>query len=424
MQQLADPQEDIVISGIGVVSPIGIGLKAFEASLQNQQSGVAEIPSYRTSSMPAPIGAELKDFQPKLYIKPRKSLKVMCREIQTGVSAAALAMSEASLERGQVEDERIGVVYGSDMFYCDTYELEGVFRSCMKGGKFYADMWDEHSLKDLYPLWMLKYLPNMAACHVAIAAGAYGPNNSITLGEVSSLLALAEGASLLEREKADLVLVGGSGSLIPMTPMLHHRDISSQGFANTPSLAARPFARGRDGHVYGEGAATFVLEKRKTAIVRGAKIWGALHGVVRAFEPNLKAHDRPQSVLGHVLAKGREFFARKPEELSHLNAQGMSRIELDAIEARAIARELPELPVFAPSSYFGQLGAGGSLVEIAASLVSLSKGWVPATLNQKEADPACPIPVTKTQMTTDKRGFLKLGFSTTGQVAVAAITAE
>ena len=119
---MPDPRE-VVITGLGIVSPIGVGREAFEKSLRDQTSGVAAITHYDAQHLPVRIGAELKDFQPKLYVKPRKSLKVMSREIQMGVASATLAMEDAKLDAANVDPERLGVVYGSPMLYADNPEL-------------------------------------------------------------------------------------------------------------------------------------------------------------------------------------------------------------------------------------------------------------------------------------------------------------
>ena len=129
-------QRSVVITGVGVVSPIGIGTEAYWDSLSQQRSGVELLPARADLDLPACIGAAIKDFDPKQYVKPRKALKVMCREIQTGFSAAGLAVEQAQLGEVQLAPERLGVVFGSEMLYCEPDEMVDVYRRCMDDGEF------------------------------------------------------------------------------------------------------------------------------------------------------------------------------------------------------------------------------------------------------------------------------------------------
>ena len=185
---------EIVITGLGVVSPIGIGRGPFWDSLCEGRSGVRRLGLFNGDDPPSPIGGEVADFDPKQYVRPRKSLKVMSRDIQLGFAAADMAYQEAALSPGAVAPERFGVVFGADMITADLSELQPAFAGCMVDGRFDFARWGQSAMAEMFPLWMLKYLPNMPACHVGIAQDARGPNNSITLGDASSLAAMAEGS--------------------------------------------------------------------------------------------------------------------------------------------------------------------------------------------------------------------------------------
>jgi 3-oxoacyl-[acyl-carrier-protein] synthase II len=129
---------------------------------------------------------QIEGFEPKEYVQPRKTLKVMSAEIQAAYSAAMLALQDAGLAKDVVAPERLGVVLGSEMLYGELPEIADAYRHCMIDGDFHHELWAEHAMKDLFPLWMLKYLPNMAACHIGIASDARGPNNSIVEGSSCS----------------------------------------------------------------------------------------------------------------------------------------------------------------------------------------------------------------------------------------------
>ncbi|MCD4727844.1 MAG: 3-oxoacyl-ACP synthase, partial [Pirellulales bacterium] len=193
---------DIVITGVGVVSPIGIGKAPFWTSLVEGRSGIRRLDLHHDPTLAAPIGGAVADFDPKQYVRPRKSLKVMSRDIQLAFAAADLACVDADLREKPVAPERLGVVFGAGIIPCELDELMGAYCDCIVDGKFDYNRWGLVAMADLFPLWILKYLPNMPACHIGIGQDARGPNNSITLGDVSSLSALAEATRVLERGQA------------------------------------------------------------------------------------------------------------------------------------------------------------------------------------------------------------------------------
>ena len=212
------------------------------------------------SDLPVPFGGEVADFDPKQYVRPRKSLKVMNRDIQLAFVAADLACADGGIRERRIDPERLGVLFGADMMACDLEELTNAYRACMVDGRFDFSRWGPAAMAEIFPLWMLKYLPNMPACHVGIAQDARGPNNTIVSGEVSSLAAVAEAVGVLERGQADVMIVGGSSSRIHPTVWACSRDLPLSRRSDDPAAACRPFDARRDGMVYGEGAAAFLLE--------------------------------------------------------------------------------------------------------------------------------------------------------------------
>ena len=183
---------EVVITGLGAVCPLGVGREAVWASLLAGRSGVRPIVEFVGKNLPFRYAGLIEGFEPKEYVQPRKTLKVMSSEIQAAYSAAMLALQDAGLAKDAVTPERLGVVLGSEMLYGELSELADTYRNCIVDGVFHHELWAEQVMKNLFPLWMLKYLPNMAACHIGIAIDARGPNNSIVEGGVSSLLAFLE----------------------------------------------------------------------------------------------------------------------------------------------------------------------------------------------------------------------------------------
>ncbi len=196
------PRKEIVVTGMGVVSPIGIGKAPFWTSLAEGRGGIRRLDMPVDAELPPPIGGIVADFDPKQYVRPRKSLKVMSRDIQLAFAAADLACVDAGLRERPIEPERLGVLFGAGLIGCDLDEMIGVYRACIVDGKFDFQRWGKSAMGELFPLWMLKYLPNMPACHIGIGQDARGPNNSLTLGDVSSLSAMIEAVRVLQRGQA------------------------------------------------------------------------------------------------------------------------------------------------------------------------------------------------------------------------------
>ncbi len=407
----------VVITGLGIVSPIGIGRAAFEQSLTDRTSGVSCITHFDTSHLDVHIGAELKDFEPKLYVKPRKSLKVMSREIQIGVASSTLAIEDANLDVAELDVERMGVVYGSPMLYADVAELADLYRGCAVDGKFDFDLFGEQFPKQMLPLWMLKYLPNMTASHIGIAQGARGANNSVVQGDCSSLLAMIEAIAVIQRGIADVMLTGGAGDRMNLTAVMYRGDSNLSRNNEIPAEASRPFDANRDGMVVGEGAGTIVLEERSHAEKRGAKIYGTVLGYSTVHAGNQSMTNAITRSIDTCLAKAK----LDSGSVGHVNAHGLSDPEHDAHEAAAIRSTLGDVPVTAPKSYFGNVGAASGSIELAASLVSDS---VPPTLNYSTADPACDINVVTNPSSVSMPNILKLNQNSTGQAVGLLVRRE
>jgi len=414
---------EVVITGVGVVSPIGIGHETFWESLMAGRSGIRPIGSFDSSLLSVPFGGEIADFDPKLWIRPRKSLKVMSREIQFGFAAADLAMADAGLAAGVIEPERFGVVVGGDMIYADLEEMERTYRRALAGGGFDFSTWAEAIHEDLHPLWLLKHLPNMTASHIAIAHDARGPNNTIVLGDVSGLLAIGEAASVIRRGWADVMLAGGSGCRLHPMALVARGDALLSHRRDDCTRACRPFDRDRDGLVNAEGAGMVVLESREHAESRRAGIRGCLRAAISRCEPATGGAPLTGSALRLAIGAALSQAGMTAAEIGHVNAHGVSTVEMDRVEAAAIRSALGNVPVTAPKSVFGHLGAGGGAVELIASILGINAGVVPATLNYQTPDPGCPVDVVHGSPRTGRAPTaLAVNLCSTGQAAAVIVT--
>ena len=413
---------EVVITGIGIVSPIGIGRDAFWQSLRDGRSGVRQFTTHDLGKLAITFGGELEEFDPKQYVRPRKAIKLMCREIQTGYAAASLAVEDAALDTEAIDSERLGVVFGSEMLYGHPSELAHVQANSAVGDTCDIRLYGKRFPQDMFPLWMLSYLPNMPACHIGICHQAFGANNTIVQGDASSLLSIAEATSIIQRGWTDVMISGGCGTRMGITRLSH---ISNKLFAidtPSPSEACRPFDANHHGEVIGEGAGALVLESRAHAEARGVKPLATIRGFGMTFGAMREDYTGPTpDAIERAIQLAMQDANCTAEDLDHVNAHGVSRPDWDAREALAIRHQLNEVPVMAMKSYFGNLGAGSGTVEAAASILGMHEQFVPGTLNHDQTSSECPIHVIGPGGKPKQHNLtLLLSSSTTGQ-AVAMV---
>ncbi len=402
-------QRRVVITGLGLISPLGSTKEALWDALTSGRSGVAELQAVPSKFLPTHVAAEALDFtgdienfgslekEQKKAI--RKGLKVMCRECQMGVAAAQLALADAGLVvgGGKYDPERTGCVFGADYMLTMPEEFSaGINRCRAEDGKFDYDRWATEGMPQLSPLWLLKYLPNMPASHVAIYNDLRGPNNSITHREAAANLAIGEAFRTILRGSADTMVVGATGTRVHPMKTVHaaqSEELATNG--QEPGKASRPFDKNRTGMVIGEGAGSIVIEELATAEARGATIYGEIVGHSSSHVADTNYVARRDVALANVLRGSLKQAGMKPAEVGHIHAHGLSTRTSDIDEALAI-REVfgpaaDKVPVTAAKSYFGNLGAGSGMVELAASVLALGHGKLFSILNYETADPDCPI---------------------------------
>lgn len=425
---MAPSSRRVVITGLGVLSPIGLEPDAFWQSLCQGRSGVHAISTFDASGLPVRFAGELPAaFDARNYLdkSQRKSLRMMSRTIQLAVCAAQKALEDGQVDKGKLDPTRFGVEFGSGMIASELPELAEAARittSPDRPGKVDMDKWGKEGMQAIQPLFMLKYLPNMLACHVSMIHDAQGPNNSITETDVASTLALGEALRILQRDQADFFLVGGADSKINALSMVRQclfEKLSANNAA--PEKASRPFDQGHDGMVVGEGATVLTVETLEHARKRGARIYAELVGFGAAFD-----HGRDGRGLARAVRAALGEAGTAPEEVDHINAHGLSIPEADVWEARGLAEVFGDggsaAPVFAPKSYFGNLAAGGGLTELAGSILALHHGATPATLNHDKTDPQCPVRVLSgAPREVARRHVVKVSFTQMGQCAAVVL---
>lgn len=420
--------DDIVITGLGCVSPIGIGRQAFQQALLDGKCGIRCL--YRIQDEPQTTfyGATVDDFSGKLYVTPRKALKVMSREVQLAYAAAHLAWQDSALADASVDPDRMGVIWGSEIIPGDEAELNGAIRASSSQGKMDFSAWGREFPKEIYPLWMLRNLPNMPACHVGIAVDARGPNNTIAQEEVSSLLALSEAALIMQSGRADVMIVGAVGGRVSPTRLAFRLHDFYDQHPYDPATAegprSDPFGPGRRGIVPAEGAGAIILERRRHAVARGAPILASFQGQAsRCGQPKSK-YGGSRIAISSAISGALRDAGVDVAELDHVCAQGYSEKLLDIEEGQAIREILGQVPVTAFSSYFGTAGAACGILELIASIVGMHSGKRLATLHHQSTDPECPVQVCATTVPVTQTRFLKISHTAFGQAAAAVIECE
>src|SRR5262245_15847129 len=345
-----------VLTGMGLVTPLGLGRPALGDALRQGRSAVRPIRSFDASALPVRIAAAIAGFDARDYLerKDRKSLKIMPRAIQLAVAAARLAVQDAGLSAG-LDPERFGVVLGSGTIPSEMTDLGPAAQACLDpaSGRINMAAWGLQGLPRIPPMWMLSHVPNMPACHVSILHNAQGPCNSVTQTELGGLLALGEAWRLLVRDRGDVFLVGGADTRLTPVSMVRqclYGELSRRNEA--PAKACRPFDRGRDGVVVGEGGAVLVLEEREHARRRGAAVLAEVVGFAAGFD-----RDGDGRGLARVIRLALERAGLRPDDIDHVNAHGDGRVAGDIWEARGLhalfGAVRPAVPVLAAKSAFG-----------------------------------------------------------------------
>jgi 3-oxoacyl-[acyl-carrier-protein] synthase II len=388
----------VVITGLGVMTSLGDSPDRVWAALLQGKGAVRPLQAFRVAGLPTDAGSEISDFDLKNYALPkirnalRKSRKYMARDIQLAVAAAQLAIQDAGLAEGGIDPTRIGIDLGAGLISSELDEIAPAIEHATSNGEpFDYQMWGRESIRMIEPIWLLKYLPNMVACHISILLDCQGPSNTITEADTSSNLAIAEAARVIARGRADVMITGGADSKIhPLSLVRMALFENMSRWKGEPSQACRPFDRRREGWVPGEGAGILILEEEQHARKRGARIYGEVLGGGSGCDAMPSGGLDPAGSGTEVAIKAAlEDAGLRPKDIGHVSAYGSATRISDLAEARALERVFGPrgVPVTALKGYIGNLVAGAGSVELICSLASVNRGRIPAVLNCEQPDP-------------------------------------
>ncbi len=374
---------EVVVTGIGVVTPIGIGADAMWDGLMSGASGTTQITQFDASGLPVTIASEVGDFDPGSYMHAREVARTD-RFTQMGVAAAQLAVEDAGMSEPPVEPERIGVIVGSGIGGLSTIEKE-------------HDAFNAGGPRRVSPFMIPKLMPNAAAGTIAMRFGYKGLNYAPSSACATGAHAIGEAFTAIRAGMADAMLAGGSEAAITPLAVSSFARMGALSTRNDdPQHASRPFDAHRNGFVFGEGAGVLVLERRDVAERRGARILGVLAGYGASADAHHVTQPDPQGAGATIAMRGALRDAGLgPDDIDYLNAHGTSTPYNDRIETVAIKTALgPEskrIPVSSTKSQMGHLLGAAGAVEAAICTLALDRGAVPPTINYEEPDPDCDL---------------------------------
>jgi len=381
-----DTPEDqrIVVTGIGVVSPFGVGVEPFWDGLAAGRSAVGRITHFDPSPFPCQIAGEVRDFKPQEFMDFKEARR-MSRSSQFAVAAARMAADAAGLRIDDGASDEIGALIG-----CGTISMPDVEQAVVT-------MIQRGGMK-ISPFFIPAALPHMPASQVSIQLGLRGYTTAISTACAAGAQAIGEAAAVIRRGDAEVMLAGGAEAPITALSLGSFcvmRALSTQG-NEEPAKASRPFDARRDGFVSGEGAAVLVLERLSSARRRGAMVLAELIGYASTSDAyHVTAPDPNGHGAAKALRKALQNARVDPQQVDYINAHATSTPAGDAAETNAIKQVFGEyaysVPISAIKSMIGHLTGAAGAVEAAATILALQRGLIPPTINQEEPDPACDL---------------------------------
>ncbi|MBZ4219883.1 MAG: beta-ketoacyl-ACP synthase II [Chlorobium sp.] len=383
---MAQERKRIVVTGIGILAPIGLTKEEFWNALYQGKSGAAPITYFDTTDFATTFACELKDFTASNYID-RKSADRMDPFCQYAVIAAGQALADSGLDLKEIDPLRIGVVHGSGIGGMTTYEKQ--FQNFLERGP-----------RRISPFFIPMLIPDIAAGQISIRNGLQGPNYATASACATSLHAIIDSYMLIQAGMADYMVCGGSEAPITQMSVGGFNSAKALSTANDrPQQASRPYDRDRDGFVMGEGAGSLVLETLESAKARGAKIYGEIVGVGATADAYHLTAPHPEGIGAvNAMRTALAMAGITPEKIDYINTHGTSTPLGDVAEIAAIKTVFGEhaykLSISATKSMTGHLLGAAGAVESIACLLAMQHQIVPPTINCDNLDPLVDLDVT------------------------------
>ena len=434
----------VVITGLGLVTPVGIGVDLVWKALLEKRNGISRITAFDPSGFESQVAGQIETLKTTQYVPKtyRKSIKVMARDIKIAVAAAYEAVVDAGLktkciiDRGEAEgpqnfdSTRFGANIGAGLICADLVELAGALATAVDGdGQFDLGRWGTEGMSNLTPLWLLKFLPNMLSCHVTIVHDAQAPSNTITCAEASSHLAIGEAFRTIARGAADVCMCGGAEARVNPMAVFRQNLLGrlTCGGNDDPAKACRPFDVSRSGSVASEGGGLMILEEIEHARARGAKIYCEVVGFGAACNTRTWREPDPEGEgIGRSIAKAIQDAGVTPEKVDLIGTFGSGVVAYDLAEARgwkaALGDRTETVPALSIKGAIGNNGAGSGAIDIAITAMCLKEQTVPPAQNLETMDPQCGLNVvTGDPVSTDLHTAVTGGYALNGSQTAALV---
>jgi len=400
----------VVITGLGAVSPLGLTAAELWSGLTAGRCGIARIKAFDPTGLPCELAGEVPPYRVQDHVPKvlRKATKLMCRDIELSVIAAKEAVASSGLitkgvdpEKANVDPTRFAINIGAGMISCDLEELGPATAASVTDGRFALRKWGKDGMRQITPLWLLKYLPHMLACHIGIIHDIQGPSNTITCAEASAHLAIGEAAQIIARGSADIALAGGAEAKVNMMIMVRQNLLKRvvMNRNDTPESACRPFDVDAAGAVFGEGGGVLVLESLDHAQARDARILAEIAGIGQSHSIHTPYAEMEPEGTGIRIAveKAMADAGIGPEDLDLILPHGTGVPHDDLAEARALEAALGpavrRIPVWPTKSLLSTTGAAAGALDIIAAVKAMNERLIPPARNFTKPANGCDLSI-------------------------------
>ncbi len=428
----------VVITGHGAITPLGLTAADMWAGLCAGKCGIGQIKAFDPVGFSCKLAGEVPEYKIRDYVPKirRKSAKLMSRDIELSVIAANEALTNSGLvtqginpEKVNINPERMAINLGAGLISCDLVELAPAVAVSVTDGMFDIQKWGKDGLELVTPLWLLKYLPNMLACHIGIIHDIQGPSNTITCAEASSHLAISEAAQIIARGDAVYALAGGAEAKVNPVVMIRQclikRAIS--GNASVPDSACRPFDANAKGSVFGEAAGIIILENIENARKRGAKIYAEVAGFGASNNINPSYEHLEPDAKGTQIAIEKALADAKiePKDLDLIIPHGTGQPADDLAEAKAIEAALGQaaanIAVLPTKSMLSNTGAASGALDVIAAVCAMTESRIPAAKNCDTKADGCNLNIVKKAQEKGINYALCCSYTYGGQTAAVVL---
>jgi 3-oxoacyl-[acyl-carrier-protein] synthase II len=430
----------VVITAAGAVSPLGLTSGQMWQALVEGRCGLGPIHSFDTAGFDCKIAGQAPDYNLRDYVPKshRKATKLMSRDIELAVIASHEAIANSGFitkahegKTPTLVPQRTAINFGAGLICCDLVEMAQSVCHCITDGKFDIHKWGNVGMQTLTPLWLLKFLPNMLPCHVAIIHDIQGPSNTITCGETASYLAVAEAVEMIQRGDVDTALAGGGDVKVNPIGIIRQSLMKRANCTSNdnPTAACRPFDSRAAGTIFSEAAGVLVLEELQSAKQRNAKPIaeivgsGSSHSLNADYfhlEPDGKA---VQFAIESVLQQA----GIGPEKLDLIIPCGSGIAADDRAEANgiqnALGKAVSDVPVWPVKSMLGHCGAAAGAIELIAATKAIETGIIGKAINFETPVEGCRLQIIRQPLQKKFRYVLCCGYSFGGQTAAILLKA-